>query len=131
MRGGLSGFYVFLACIALGVAAIARSTPSPPPSGDHGDQGRAILGGDISFELDQPARDPERTYLQGLGTVSTTTLRSMARLPTGLIRRWSRSRRCEGYPLYGTVEKKAALPSDLIAKRDGLSALSSRSCSTG
>ena len=32
MRGGLSGFYIFLACIVLGVAAIAAGGPAGGPA---------------------------------------------------------------------------------------------------
>ena len=52
LRGGLRGFYVFIACIALGVAAIAGVGSL---SGSLGDglsrEGRTILGGDLSFSL--------------------------------------------------------------------------------
>ena len=54
MRGGLAGFYIFLACIALGVAAIggvnsvARSVSTGIAS-----EGQSILGGDVSFGLNQ------------------------------------------------------------------------------
>src|SRR5690606_31904139 len=52
MRGGLSGFLIFIACIALGVAAIggvnslARSIATGIES-----QGRDLLGGDMRFQL--------------------------------------------------------------------------------
>src|SRR5690606_23041940 len=54
MRGGLSGFFVFLACIALGVAAIggvnsvARAISSAVET-----QGQELLAADIRFELEQ------------------------------------------------------------------------------
>lgn len=66
MRGGLSGFYIFLACIALGVAAIggvnsvARSVSSGITA-----QGQSILGGDISFALNQREVTPaERAFIE-------------------------------------------------------------------
>ena len=81
MRGGLHGFRVFLACIAIGVAAIgavngvARSITTGIES-----EGASILGGDIRFELNQREASPEElTYLKSLGRVSVTSgLRSMA-----------------------------------------------------
>ena len=81
MRGGLRGFRVFLACIAIGVAAIgavngvARSITTGIES-----EGASILGGDIRFELNQREATPEElAYLRGLGSVSATSgLRSMA-----------------------------------------------------
>ena len=50
LRGGLRGFYVFIACIALGVMAIAgvRSLASGLMEG-LAREGRVILGGDVSF----------------------------------------------------------------------------------
>ncbi|MCU0831334.1 MAG: ABC transporter permease [Rhizobiaceae bacterium] len=81
MRGGLSGFRVFLACIAIGVAAIAavngvgRSITTAIER-----EGASILGGDIRFELNQrEATADERVFLDGLGRVTHTAgLRSMA-----------------------------------------------------
>ena len=54
MRGGLSGFYVFIACLALGVMAIA-AVGSVAGSLKDGlaREGRVIVGGDISFNLIQ------------------------------------------------------------------------------
>jgi putative ABC transport system permease protein len=54
LRAGLAGFFVFIACIALGVgaisgvASIARSLVEGVAS-----QGRTILGGDATFSLIQ------------------------------------------------------------------------------
>ena len=50
LRGGLHGFRIFLACLALGVAAIAsvQSVSSAILQGLR-DDGQAILGGDISL----------------------------------------------------------------------------------
>src|SRR5690554_3499155 len=72
MRGGLSGFFVFLACIALGVAAIggvnsvARSISSAVES-----QGQELLAGDIRFRLTQrEVNDDERAWITSLGEVA-------------------------------------------------------------
>ena len=54
MRGGLRGFAVFIACIALGVAAIAGVGSFARSLGDGlAREGRGILGGDVSFSLSQ------------------------------------------------------------------------------
>ena len=82
MRGGLRGFRVFVACIALGVAAIAAVG-----SLAHGmretiaREGRTILGADLTFSLVQrQASEAERAWLGTLGRVSdVATLRAMAR----------------------------------------------------
>src|SRR5205814_939442 len=52
LRAGLRGFYVFIACIALGVLAIA-AVGSLSASLENGlaREGRTILGGDLSFLL--------------------------------------------------------------------------------
>jgi len=54
LRGGVRGFGVFIACIALGVAAIAGVGSFAQGLVDGlAREGRAILGGDISFSLIQ------------------------------------------------------------------------------
>ena len=60
LRGGLRGFYVFIACIALGVMAIA-GVGSVAASLSEGltREGRTLLGGDVSFSLIQREAKPE------------------------------------------------------------------------
>jgi putative ABC transport system permease protein len=54
LRGGLRGFYVFIACIALGVMAIAGVGSFARALVDGlAREGRAILGGDLSLSLIQ------------------------------------------------------------------------------
>ncbi|OLP56228.1 glycosyl transferase family 1 [Rhizobium rhizosphaerae] len=124
MRGGLSGFYIFLACIALGVAAIAGvNSVSRSITGAIESQGRDLLAGDIRFELTNRIASPqERDFLESYGTVSLTTgLRSMARLPDGSNQALVEVKAVDGaYPLYGRLESTPAAPlSDLLAERDG------------
>jgi putative ABC transport system permease protein len=86
MRGGLRGFYVFVACIALGAMSIAGvGSLSASLSEGLAREGQVILGGDLSFVLVQrEARPEELAFLQSRGRVSTVaTLRAMARAPTG------------------------------------------------
>jgi len=82
MRGGLRGFYIFIGCIALGVAAIS-GVGSVAKSITQGisAQGQVILGGDISFSLVQrEINEEQRTFLNSKGTVSDiVTMRAMAR----------------------------------------------------
>src|SRR3984957_3780417 len=86
LRGGLRGFGVFIACIALGVMAIAGvgSVAASLNDGISG-AGRIILGGDLAFSLIQrQASDAERSFLDAQGTVSVAaTLRAMARTSDG------------------------------------------------
>ncbi|WP_439123306.1 hypothetical protein, partial [Marivita sp.] len=66
LRGGLKGFRIFLACLALGVAAIAGvgSVRSAIQSGLEA-QGSILLGGDASVEFTYRFAEPEeRAYLE-------------------------------------------------------------------
>ena len=111
MRGGLRGFYIFLACIALGTAAIAGvNSLSQSISETIASQGQELLAGDIRFELNnRVATADERAFLQGLGEVSVSAgLRSMARLPDGSNQALVELKAVDGaYPLYGKLEKRA------------------------
>ncbi len=81
LRGGLAGFAVFLACIALGVAAIAGVASIARSLTDGlGREGARILGGDLTYSLINRAATPaERDVLAAQGPVSVvTTLRAMA-----------------------------------------------------
>jgi putative ABC transport system permease protein len=54
LRGGLRGFYVFIACIALGVMAIAGVGSVAASLRDGlAREGRNLLGGDVAFALTQ------------------------------------------------------------------------------
>ena len=108
MRGGLRGFYVFIACIALGVAAIAgvASLSRGLTEGITG-EGRSILGGDLDFSLvHREASGPERVFLDGLGRISViANMRAMARTPSGDAQALVEVKAIDGaYPLFGTVQ---------------------------
>ena len=82
LRGGFGGFGIFLACIALGVAAITGvGSVSRALSDGLAKQGRVILGGDASFDLVQSPATPEETaFLRSKGTLApVSVLRAMAR----------------------------------------------------
>lgn len=86
LRSGLRGFYVFIACIALGVTAIAGVGSVASSLGDGLErEGRRLLGGDAAFSLIQrEATSQERNFLEKNGKVSTAaTLRAMARSADG------------------------------------------------
>jgi putative ABC transport system permease protein len=86
LRGGMKGFYIFLACIALGVGAIA-AVNSVARSITYGisNEGQALLGGDISFSvLQRDLPQNELNFLKNAGEISRSTrTRAMARLPDG------------------------------------------------
>lgn len=86
LRGGLSGFYVFIACIALGVAAIAgvNSVSQALTTGLEA-QGRVIVGGDIAFTLlHQPATAEQIAFFRERGALGEiATMRAMLRQGDG------------------------------------------------
>ena len=54
LRGGLSGFMIFLTCIALGVAAIGGvNSVARSITAGVANEGQSLLGGDLRFELVQ------------------------------------------------------------------------------
>src|SRR3954462_1219369 len=80
MRGGLSGFLIFLTCIALGVAAIGGvNSVARSITAGLSNEGQSLLGGDLRFELVQrEASSAEKTFLIGLGAITeTVSMRSM------------------------------------------------------
>ena len=86
LRGGLAGFYVFLACIALGVAAISGvNAVALSITSGIAEEGKTLLGGDVAFSTTQRTlTDSERSWLKTKGTISeAATMRAMARLPDG------------------------------------------------
>jgi putative ABC transport system permease protein len=122
MRGGLRGFYVFIACIALGSMAIA-GVGSLAASLANGltREGQVILGGDLAFSLIQrEAKPDERAFLNDKGKVSTAaTLRAMARTPGGEATLVEIKAVDRAYPLFGAVALDPAGPLDqALAKRD-------------
>src|SRR5687768_12051536 len=82
LRGGLTGFYVFIACIAIGVAAIAgvNSVARALTEGISA-EGRVILGGDLAFSLIHREATPEEfRFLAGAGELGrVATMRAMLR----------------------------------------------------
>src|SRR6201987_1283872 len=84
LRGGLRGFYVFIACIALGGMAISGVGSLASGLADGlAREGRVILGGALAFSrsLREAGRE-ERAFLDGRGRVSlAATMRAMARAP--------------------------------------------------
>ncbi|MEE1610795.1 ABC transporter permease [Microvirga sp. CF3016] len=123
LRGGLRGFGIFLACIALGVAAIASvSSLSRSLTEGISREGRRILGGDMAFSLLQrEAGAPERAFLESKGRVNViATMRAMAlagEKGSGLVEMKAVD---GGYPTVGMLETDPQLPpADLFAERDG------------
>ena len=127
LRGGLRGFYVFIACIALGVMAIAGVGSVASGLADGlAREGRVILGGDLAFTLSlREASAPERAFVDGHaarggGSSLAATLRAMARAGDGRTALVEVKAVDAAYPLYGSValDPQQPLP-EALAQRDG------------
>ena len=123
LRGGLRGFYVFIACIALGVMAIAGVGSVASGLADGlAREGRVILGGDVSFSLSlREASTAERAFLERQGRLSVAaTMRTMARTPDGRTALVEVKAVDGAYPLYGKVALEPQQPlAQVLARRDG------------
>jgi putative ABC transport system permease protein len=126
MRSGLAGFRLFIACLALGVAAIAGilSFSRAVEEGLRADA-REILGGDVAISLLYREATPEQVeFLKTRGQlVRWIDSRAMAR-PTKADGRPTlvQMKAVEpGYPLYGAIELKGGGSlADALAQRDGI-----------
>jgi putative ABC transport system permease protein len=125
LRGGLSGFYIFLACVALGTAAIAGvNSVSQMMTGSIASEGRTILGGDIRFESENQAfSEAESGFIENLGDVSIgANLRTMARTQDGSDQSLVELRAVDSaYPLYGSFQASPDMPLEAVFKeRNGV-----------
>jgi putative ABC transport system permease protein len=111
LRGGLMGFRLMMACLALGVGAIAGiGSFSATIDESLRNDARALLGGDVELRLSQRrASADELAYLRQSGAVSeVTTMRAMAagasRSDGGVRRQLVEMKSVdEAYPLVGEV----------------------------
>ena len=107
LRSGLSGFRIFIACVALGVAVITGvGAVSDALRAGFEHQGEAILGGDATLQrAHQRASAAERAVLQSFGQVSeTATMRTMARRTDGADQALAELKIVDAaYPLVGQV----------------------------
>ena len=125
LRGGLSGFYIFLACIALGTAAIGGvNAVSQSVTNGIEQEGQVILGGDLRFELNhRTATDDEYAFLDSLGDVAVLAdMRSMARLEDQSDQSLVELKAIDqAYPLYGELVTRPNMArDDLLGERDGV-----------
>lgn len=128
LRGGLRGFRIFLACLALGVAAIAAvgSVRSGIEAG-LAREGAALLGGDAEMDFTYRfASDAERAWMDTVanGVSEIADFRSMAVVDRDgeTERGLTQIKAVDGtYPLVGAVELKPTMPlPDALAGADGL-----------
>lgn len=124
LRGGLGGFRIFLACLTLGVAAIAsvQSVSSSILQGLRND-GQGILGGDISIQvLYRGLTQEQLTYLEDTteAVIHYVEMRTMAR-PQGDQSTLVELKGVDDhYPLFGQMQLRQNLPfGGLLARRNG------------
>jgi len=124
LRGGAAGLRVLIACLVLGVGAIAGigSLAASLTAGIAGDA-RELLGGDFEAQLAyRPVNAAEHAFLARAGALSEiASLRAMARTTDGRRQSLIELKAVDAaYPLYGKVV--LAPPQDLgavLARRDG------------
>ena len=107
LRGGIRGLRVFLACLVLGVSAIAAigSLAASITAGIKA-EARDLLGGDVEARVAYRSADAtEREFLEQNGVVSEiATMRAMARTQDGERRALIELKAVgASYPLYGAV----------------------------
>ncbi len=124
LRGGFSGFRLFLACLAIGVAAIAGvgSLARAIHDGIQGES-RAMLGGDVALRsAHQPVAPAVRAALDTAGKVSqAATMRTMASRPGKPGRLLVELKAVDdAYPLYGTLALDPQMsPAQALGFHDG------------
>lgn len=131
LRGGIKGFRVFIACLALGVAAIAGvGSVSAALTRGLAEGGQDILGGDVSIRLiHREASAEERAYLGERAAVSASAeMRGMARNAAADAARGQTLVELKAvdnaYPLYGAMALSPEIPFDeAIAIRGGVPGL--------
>ena len=128
LRGGVHGFRIFLACLILGVAAIAAvgSLRSSIEAGLKA-EGAALLGGDAEMEFTYRfATDEERAWMADTATAISEVVdfRSMAVVTRGekVERGLTQVKAVDDtYPLVGKVTLSPEMPIDTaLAGADGL-----------
>ncbi len=125
LRGGLKGFRVLVACLALGVAAIAaagslRAAVDVALSEDS----RALLGGDLDLRQNQRPLEPaQRAALAEMGAVSDgIEMRAMATIDGNRARALVELKGVDGaYPLVGRLDLSPPLsPTEALEQRNGV-----------
>jgi putative ABC transport system permease protein len=121
-RNGLRGFYVFIACVALGVAVITGvGALADALRSSFERQGEALLGGDATLSRPhRPAEGEDRDWLWKQGRVSeAATMRAMARNPKSTEQALVELKGVDAaYPLVGTVSLAGGMPLDDAIRRE-------------
>jgi putative ABC transport system permease protein len=111
LRGGVGGFGILIACIALGVAVIAGVGSLATALLDgFNSQGRVLIGGDLTLRrVHRRATTPERRAMDAFGRVAeTAAMRAMARTSDGQDQTLVELKGVGGrYPLVGSVRLRS------------------------
>src|SRR4051812_30115670 len=118
LREGISGFRIFLACIAIGVAAIdGAGSLNDGVKASITNDAQPLLGGDLQARFtSRPIAPDEREALSRVGAVSASVqMRSMARAENtngeGAARTLIELKTVDdAYPLYGAMILAPAMP---------------------
>ena len=116
LRGGLRGFRIFLACLALGVAAIAAvGTVRSAIQAGLEREGAALLGGDATVRFTYRfANEEERAWMDSvaLAVSETTDFRSMVVVERDIVERGLTQVQAvdDLYPLVGQVRLTPDMP---------------------
>lgn len=123
LRGGLRGFWVFLACLSLGVAAIAGvgMVRSAIEAGLQ-DQGATLLGGDAQVEFTHRfATEPERAYLENISTQVSEIVDFRSMVTAAETRVLTQVKAVDdAYPLLGQLSLEAGDYRTAIAGQNGV-----------
>lgn len=123
LASGLSGFWIYLACLALGAWAIAAAgsiTASFNAGLDR--QSRELLGGDAAVTLAQRIASPEeRAWLDARGKVSEAVQVDLMGRAEGRIKQVDVRGIDGAFPLIGsfTFDRDISLP-DVLARKDNV-----------
>lgn len=123
LRGGIHGFRIFLACLALGVAAIAAvGQVRSAIQGGLADQGAILLGGDAQAQFTYRfADETERAFLAEVATRVSEVVEFRSMLVAGEERGLTQVQAVDDlYPLEGVVDLEPPQPlAQALAAKDG------------
>ncbi|WP_050527902.1 ABC transporter permease [Pseudorhodobacter aquimaris] len=124
LRGGLRGFRVFLACLTLGVAAIAAvGMVRAAIEGGLAEQGAALLGGDAQMEFTYRRANPEElAFMEDMAAATSEVIDFRSMAVVGDDRALTQVKAVDAaYPLIGEVVLDPVMPLEVaLAGADGL-----------
>jgi putative ABC transport system permease protein len=126
MRSGLKGFYLFISCLAIGVAAIAGvGTVSKSIEAGLAKDGRKLLGGDLSIRLiHRSATEKQKKFFNKISDFSEVIeMRSMVQSSKSAAYRTLVELKAvdQAYPLVGNILLKQSLTlKEALQERDGV-----------